>query len=245
MPTKLTKRVEPEIDFMPNFKKEEDCFNNEVLSNGRPYPRSKPITQRRYENWLSDVINPTSGKYYLSDADSQGKREGPKHTVISIVRVKTRSGKEYLYTHGNLTGYNSFGDLTRTPCEKPEVWTSTKFGRHTGVDKQGRAQRISDGPNGSETIYEIPFSKENLLELAEKRDNDYIQLIVMQESGKKYSVLTQSTFEETIDLFLKPFDYLYKAEYLSFEEKENNRKNAEKQGLVEAQINQTKQKQQK
>ena len=64
----VTKKVNPKIDFMPNWKKQDQCFDEEqteivdtiygkkITKNGKPvikpWPHDKPIAQISYENWL-------------------------------------------------------------------------------------------------------------------------------------------------------------------------------------------------
>ena len=63
---------------MPQWKNEEQCFQKAVMAdlyyrdgNGnekkapsRPYPREKPILQRKYEEWLTAVSDPLTGEFH-------------------------------------------------------------------------------------------------------------------------------------------------------------------------------------
>jgi hypothetical protein len=73
-----TKKVNPKIDFMPYWKKQDQCFIEEkiemvdnrsghkIMKNGEPVvkerPHDKPIAQVSYENWLEQVVNPDTSK---------------------------------------------------------------------------------------------------------------------------------------------------------------------------------------
>ena len=60
-----------------------------------------------------------------------------------------------------------------------------------------------------------------------------LRLSVWQEGGTKYQVRKQKTLEDTFKLFTESsFDHLYLANYLSIEDKEQIRINAENQGLA-------------
>ena len=67
-------------DFMPNWKKQDRCFEEEkvelvnplhdtkIMKNGKPvikaWPHDKPVAQISYENWLKEVTNPETNEFY-------------------------------------------------------------------------------------------------------------------------------------------------------------------------------------
>ena len=62
-----TKTTTPKIDFQPNWKKEEQCFEEEKVEvnfkkaakrNSSPGEHDKSVAQLEYENWLEKVVNP-------------------------------------------------------------------------------------------------------------------------------------------------------------------------------------------
>jgi hypothetical protein len=66
-----TIRVRDKIpeDFMPLWKKEEDCFKVAIITDvetkkktGDTFPRTTPPNQRAYENWLEKVVNVSTGE---------------------------------------------------------------------------------------------------------------------------------------------------------------------------------------
>jgi hypothetical protein len=58
-------------DFMPYWKREEECFKQAVITDPETkrkttdtFPRPIPANQRVYESWLEKVVNPSTGDYY-------------------------------------------------------------------------------------------------------------------------------------------------------------------------------------
>ena len=82
--------------------------------------------------------------------------------------------------------------------------TNTTKVRTTGTEKQ-------------EDVYELPFNETNLKALLNLRASDSeITFAVKEEgSGKAVEVKRDVNINKTIELFLKPFDYLFNAEYIS------------------------------
>jgi hypothetical protein len=166
----------------------------------------------------------------LSDGDL------PTHVILSITRFRRRDNSEFLLSTGYLLAYNQYGDEERTPIDYPEKYTKVKFGFKVGYENMNNQlvpKRVNTGPAGSETVYTLPFTKENFKKIWENRRDSHIQLIVHDESGKKISVRNQLTSDETLKLFTEnSFDYLYNAAYLTVEEKERLRNAAAIEGLI-------------
>jgi hypothetical protein len=82
------------------------------------WPKIKPVDQLTYEAWLETVVDSDTGFFYPK-RDEEGKPVKttpdniPKHTVISIVRVRRGDNTEYLLSKGHLTGYDGFGESVR------------------------------------------------------------------------------------------------------------------------------------
>ena len=230
--------VPEEIDFMPNWRKEEECFKGNKGPNGKEYHREKPSEQIRYENFIAKIIDMNTGKPWTSNEGLGSTPKGnifPKREITTIIRVRRYDNKEYLLSCGSITGYNSFGDPVTTPCDNPERYNKTLFGYEQQLNIKKRAlERINTGPIRSEVVFTLPFDKKNALELYKLRKNDHrITFAVWQEGGLKYQVRKQKTTEDTLKLFTeKEFEYLYSANYLSIDEKERIRIDAENQGLV-------------
>jgi hypothetical protein len=96
-----------DFDFMPYWKKEEQCYQETKVEGKDTYthkkvsttwPRDKPQNQIKYESCLQKVKDPDTGKFY-EQRDSNGniiKGTGPKHLVKTIVRIRTNDNKEWL-----------------------------------------------------------------------------------------------------------------------------------------------------
>lgn len=205
-------------DYMSRFKKEEEYFRKAVMSNGKQWPRIKPVEQRVYENWIAQVVDPVSGEYHT---DANGKTA--RYVVDKIVRIRLVDGSEKLYSSGQLIGYNSFKDKKTYPCDQPEVHRKTNFDYKTTLDnKNGQIKRVTTGPSSVEDVYDLPFTPENADKLWSMRKDRSIKLTVKDElSGEPRAVevkggrLDQSNLDAAFELFKSaPFEYVYNWEYV-------------------------------
>ena len=137
-------------ELMPHWKKADQCFEDEqtevidslhhkrILKDGKPlvkaWPHDKPMSQIVYENWLEKVVNPDTKEFYpaLNKAGGHIKGTGPKHTITQIIRFRRKDGSEYLYSLGEVNGYDAFGNIVGCTLHKPEMWVRTLFS-HTRV----------------------------------------------------------------------------------------------------------------
>lgn len=83
-------------------------------------------------------------------------------------------------------------------------------------------------------MYEMPFNEKNLKELFNLRENDAdIMLIVKDEAGgKPTSLRKEPNINDTLKLFLKPFNYLLNAEYISPQQRAQLRQMAIDEGII-------------
>jgi hypothetical protein len=246
------------IDFMPYWKNEQKCYD-EVIVTGKDYhgkkatitwPRDKPIAQKEYENWLKKIQDPDTGKFY-EQRDKNGntiKGTGPKHLIRQIVRVRTSDDKEFLYSNGFLVGFNALGDPVHEVCSNPETWQQTEFAYKKEFDpKTMSVKSIVIGPTNVETIYEMPFNEKNLKQLFEKRiTHENVKLLHQTRmgdtvlfaikdgrTGQVHDVKDATGIDhKTLELFLKPFDYLANSDYLTPEQKAQARQRAIDMGLL-------------
>jgi hypothetical protein len=118
----------------------------------------------------------------------------------------------------------------------PERWEKTNFNYTKGCnDKRKTIEKICTGPGKVDTIYTMPFNQENLKELFDKRESDNISWAVKDEStGVAKQVSGGSNINDTFKLFLKPFTFLFNAEYITPEMKAQYRQEAVDQGLLSA-----------
>ena len=84
-------------------------------------------------------------------------------------------------------------------------------------------------------VYTLEFNESNLKSLFDKRINDDIDWVVKEEqNGTPVHVAREPNVKDTFRNFLKPFSYLYNAEYITPEMKAQYRQEAIDQGLLSA-----------
>src|SRR5918995_3020701 len=173
-------------DFMPYWKNEEKCFTDTItnmsaitvsktkkgnitVTEKTSFPPFKPVEQRAYEAFKTKITNPLTGEFY-AERDLNGNQipqpngsPNAKYVIHTIVRLKRFDGYEVLYSQGQLQGFNSLGSQITTSISKPEVRNRTTFFNERRYDEKSQTTLdICKGPRGIETIYEIPFSPENV-----------------------------------------------------------------------------------
>jgi hypothetical protein len=238
-------------DFYPGFKLEEECFSKAVIKDvdqksrfkkksdldqePMTWPREKSGKETDYERLLEEPLNPKTGEFYpQKDEDNRAiKNTGTTYFITDIYRLRRADGSEYLYTKGRVDAYNSLGDPINHSISKPETWTRNNFSHKTEFnDKTKQLEKVLQGPIGSEEIYTMPFNKDNLKELYDRRQNDLLNFVVKDEqTGKPFQVKDVNS-QKTFELFQKPFEYLYNAEYIPAEVKQELRQAAVADHLI-------------
>ena len=129
--------------------------------------------------------------------------------------------------------FDSRGNPINHSISKPETWLKTNFSYRTEYnEKTKQLDEVLQGPSNSEEVYTMPFNKENLKELYDRRQNELINFVVKDEqTGKPFQVKDVNS-QKTFELFQKPFDYLYNAEYIPSEVKQELRQAAVSEGLI-------------
>ena len=228
-------------ELMPNFKKQDKCWEDEqievvdsfhknpiIKKDGKQlvaaFPHDKPVNQIAYEEFLKVIVNPDTQDYYpaRNKAGAEIKGTGAKHIVNQIIRLRRKDGTEFLYSLGRIQGYDAFGNSVHRNCAKPEVWTRQLFDYKRLYDQRTNTTKtVTVGTLGAEDVYELPFNEKNLKELFAKRESDtQISFSVKDEAeDRAVSLLREPSINDTLKLFLKPFQYLYKAEYISKEQR--------------------------
>lgn len=242
-------KVKPIVNLLPKYELEEACFKNALVRDvktGKMYPWPKglgSVEQASYEKYfLEKVLDSDTGKYFPK-RDEDGKpvkttddNNTPKHTIHTIIRLKTRDNEEFLLSKGHFTGYDALGDPVRKYIPWPEKWDKTHF-KYDKVwnDKKKMLEKVCVGPGDVETIYTMPFNEANLKELFDKRESDNIMWIVKDGvTGTPKQVAPEPNINDTFKLFLKPFSYLYNAEYITPQMKAQYRQEAIDQGFLAA-----------
>jgi hypothetical protein len=188
-------------DFMPGWAKEENCFIeagtlidvNTGRMTDRHWPRAKPIEQLVYEQWLDKVVNQTTGKWNNKRYKDGNviKGTGAKYLISVIYRIKVDK-QEFLITKGFLKGYDVAGTEVVHWITYPERWTRTMFNYRRYFDEKTRGfQSQLLGPSGSETVYDLPFSPQNVDKLWEQtdKDKDNVKFVVKdQQTGESVEV---------------------------------------------------------
>ena len=243
-------------DLYPGFKEEEKCFSSAIIRDvdskskkkGKTdldqdegpmtWPREKSANETTYELFLEQVVNPKTGEYF-PQRDASGaaiKNTGLTYYVTDITRIKRGDGSEFLYTKGIAYAYNSLGDEVTHFISKPEIWTKTIFNYKTEFnDRTKQLEKVLQGPSRNELVYTMPFSKDNLKSLYDKRQNDNLNLTVKDEpTGKAFEVKdVTGNITKSYELFRdQSFDYLFSAEYIPREIKAELRQEAVAQGII-------------
>jgi hypothetical protein len=186
-------------------------------------------------------VDPSTG-YFFPKRDEEGKPVKttpdniPKYLVRTIIRVKRRDKSECLLRKGNLIGYDALGDEVSLYVPYLERWTKVNFNYVKDWDpKRKTIVRNCIGPGLNEEICTLEFNEKNLKSLFDRRINDDIDWVLKEEqSGTPRHVSREPNVNDTFNLFLKPFSYLYNAEYISPEMKAQHRQEATDAGLLSA-----------
>lgn len=213
-------------DFMPGYAKEEQCFKDAIVidyrtkkvsEDGWPYPKS--VAQLAYERWLEKVVNKKTGDFYpKKDRDGIAvKGTGARYIINTITRIRDpKTKKEYLTSKGTLSGYNSSGRPEKISIAWPEKWTRSLFNYERSYDeKSGSFHEYTTGPSGSEDVYDMEFTEDNVKKLFAQTENEDVQFIVKDLKNNEARSVSWSSIKETLDLFIhKDFQYLFNGEYI-------------------------------
>ena len=242
-------------DFLPNIEKEIAEYKKAIIQDidhrskkkGKdqeepyswPLNRELELKERIYNEFVEKVVNEKTNHFYpQKDEDNRAiPNTGAYKTIRSIVRIKRNDDSEYLLSKGDIHAFNSLGDQVKFYVSYPERWNKPLWNYTTQWnDKTKQLEKRLEGPSGLETVYELPFNKENLLELWNQRESDRtIQFICKDEAtGKAAEVRdvtgnTQKSFELFRD---SDFDFLFKGEYIPEAIKAELRQEALAQGLI-------------
>ena len=237
------------VDLFPGFKLEEECFSKAIINDVNPkkksksdlnqepmsWPREKSAKETTYERFLDEAVNPKTGEFYPQrDKDKAVvPKTGATYYITDIYRLRRASGEEFLYSKGRVFAFDSRGNPINHSISKPETWLKTNFSYRTEYnEKTKQLDEVLQGPSNSEEVYTMPFNKENLKELYDRRQNELINFVVKDEqTGKPFQVKDVNS-QKTFELFQKPFDYLYNAEYIPSEVKQELRQAAVSEGLI-------------
>jgi hypothetical protein len=241
-----SQKSKQDFDFMPYWRKEEECYEETKIEGKDVYtgkkvstqwPRDKPQEQIMYESWLKKVKDET-GKFF-EQRDKNGntvKGARPKYVVKKIIRIRTNDGKEWLYSYGRFHGFDVLGDPVSEHCQGRgrEFWTKVSFAYTKQMDQKTMSvKQILQGPNSRETVYEVPFTPDNAKALYNLRQDDNVVFYVKDERLVRELKDPTGIVSKTFELFAsKPFNYLYNSDYISPELKAQLRQRAIDEGLL-------------
>lgn len=243
----LKRKVYQEFhDFCPGYEKEAAEYRKAVIRdiNVNPkgkkgkeqeeqsWPRLKSTDELNYEKWVENVTNSKNQFNPHKDEDNRAiPNTGAFKTIRSITRIKRADGSEWLVTKSDLHGFDPVGDEVKLYLSQPEKWTRVIFKYRTEVNQYTKNfEKILEGPNGSEEMCDLPFSKENVKELYDQRESDQtIQFVVKDETtGNAVSVRdVTDNLLKTYEMFRdQDFDNLFRGNYIPDAIKEEMRKEA-------------------
>ena len=80
----------------------------------------------------------------------------------------------------------------------------------------------------------MPFNEKNLKALVSLKssDSDIAFTLKDEANGKAVEVKKESNINRTLELFLKPFDYLFNAEYITPQQRAQLRQMAVDEGII-------------
>lgn len=240
------------VDLFPGFKLEEECFSKAIIKDPNEttksrfkkksdldqepmtWPREKSAKETAYEIFLDETVNSKTGEFYPQIKDKiPVKNTGATYYITDIYRLRRPTGEEFLYSKGMAYAFDSLGNPVNHAISMPETWWKTNFKYKIEYsDKTKQPEEVLQGPSQSETVYTMPFSKENLKQLYDRRQNDLINFVVKDEKTDKPFQVKDVNSQKTFELFQKPFEYLFNAEYLAPQVKAELRQQAVAEGLI-------------
>ncbi len=223
--------------FFPGFQLKRDRFAKNKTRSGKSWPLAKSPLELYYDQFVIECVNPSNNTFNMP-IDENGypikmpdNGPGCRHVVNSIIRLRTASGDEKLYSQGQLIGYDAGSVRRSMACDKPEVWESVRFGYEKDYNKKTkRFETYCIGPRGGIDIkYLLEFNKENFDKLYAKTwdgKNEYFKpdrrnigervvLIAKDEQSGIAKKIFFATLENSIDIFLtRSFEDLITDAYL-------------------------------
>lgn len=200
-------------DFYPSYAKTAAVYANEFPPGStKPWPREKSPQEKRIEEIYKKVVDPSTQEYYKNKDG-----ELPRKYITQIVRFRTLERKEYLYSNGYVRFYEMFGDPLVEVCNKQEAYEHPNFSHETQIDpRDGHLKRFTVGIEDKVMKYDLEWTPENIDKLLEKQSPTGCSLDLMDER-----IITQGKQCLDLDMFkTKPFDYIYKDEWQTPEQRE-------------------------
>jgi hypothetical protein len=223
------------VDFIPGFAKRREIFDKAPpLRNGKKFPYIKQPIELSYERYISEIVNPKNKKFYpKTDEDNRPitmpNNVNCKKVILRIVRHRLQDGSQYLTSFSQIIGHDVHGNKKVFTCDSPEKFTKTIFNTIKEYSpKQKEIVSYCDGPTGSEEIYEMPFTAENVdLLYSQRYDGNpyfmpntrgnlrFVFYIKDHQNGGLVKEVFWSSEKESLRLFKEmDFDHLWNSLYL-------------------------------
>jgi hypothetical protein len=188
--------------------------------------------QNQYPNLL---INPADSIYF-PPKDERNRpidipdNENCKKVILRIVRHRLASGEECLTSFSQIIGYDYYGNKKTFTCDSPERWTKPIFSVIKEFNtKKKQIVAYSNGPTGSEEVFDMPFTPQNVDKLyaetydgnsyfkPSSRSNQRVTLYIKdhQQNAEMVKEVFWSSIEESLRIFKeKDFNHLWNQLYL-------------------------------
>lgn len=164
------------VDFLPRFAKRKEVFDKAPpLRNGVKFPYIEEPLEISYHNFLKEVRNPADpdSTYYPPKDEKNNPVNLPnncKNVVLRIIRHRLPSNEEVLTSFSQIIAYDYYGNKKVFTCDQPEKWSKPIFSIIRDYNHKKKViEAFSNGPTGSEEVYEMPFTAENTDKLYAQR----------------------------------------------------------------------------
>jgi hypothetical protein len=202
------------------------------------WPRIPRVEERGYQIFFSRICDPETGTFYperdLTGNVIEPSDGGPRarYIINNIIRIRTHSGKEYLYSSGVICGFSSLGSPIYYPISKPESFLRTHWHKERDYNrKTGKIEETIKSPSSQEQIYILPFSASAVEDLFQHtikpntpavyiRNNKFTidkpcNFVVKDERSGTNIAVEWSDINKTKELFAtKSFAYLFNGDYI-------------------------------
>jgi hypothetical protein len=203
----------------------------------RTWPRF-PITEELdYYNFLDKITDSKQNRFY--PARDEDRRPIPKTGAMKIttdiLRLKTGDNEEFLLTKSYIIGHDAAGEEVSFYLPFSEKWIKTLFEWRNEYNNSTKSfDKICLGPNDGIIQYQLPFNKENALELFKQRASDLVNFIVKDEVSQEARMVekdvnSQKTFERFSN---NSFDFLWSGEYIPIQVRAELRQEAVARGYI-------------
>ena len=81
-------------DFFPGFKLQQEQYSKVKTSNGKSWPRAESPLEKRYQIFVTDVVNPSNNRFYTPLDENNYPISMPdngaacRHVIHTIIRIK-------------------------------------------------------------------------------------------------------------------------------------------------------------